>query len=107
MSVSTTAATYVDTTLTGTNAETGFKKLGEGTRVLSGTGIYGKGTGYAMRIVKWLPDSAVTKISLSKGNSASSEFKAQATNSLGENQSYYIRWKGNSSKAKASLKLAD
>jgi len=44
---------------------------------------------------------------LSKGNSASVSFRAVATTDSGENQSYYIRWNGNSAKASAALKITD
>jgi hypothetical protein len=106
-SVSASATTYISTTLTGKSAESGFKKLGSGTRYLKGTGKYGKGTAYAVEIIKAWPDKAKATISLSNGKSKSAKFKAKKTNKSGENQSYYIRWRGSSSKAKASLKLTN
>lgn len=54
-----------------------------------------------------LKNKAVASFSLSKGNSASVSFRAVATTDSGENQSYYIRWKGNSAKASADLKITD
>lgn len=106
-SISVSATTYISATLTGTNAETGYKKLGDGKRYLKGTGTYGTGTAYAMKIIKYWPDKAVTSIKLSKDNTASSSFTAVSTTDSGENQSYYIRWEGNSSKASATLKITD
>ncbi|MGE7622978.1 hypothetical protein ACQKMD_07970 [Viridibacillus sp. NPDC096237] len=106
-SVSTSATTYISSSLTGTNAETGYKSLGSGTRYLKGTGSSGSGNAYAMKIVKFFPDKAMTSISLSSGNSASSSFTAVSSTDDGITQSYYIRWNGSSSKAAADVKLTD
>jgi len=107
VSVSADATTYISKTLTGTSAESGYKKLGDGKRYLKGTGEYGSGHAYAMKIIKWWPDSVEASFYLTKGNSASASFKAVATTGSGENQSYYIRWLGNSSSSSAALKITD
>lgn len=106
-SVSASATTYISATLTGTTAETGYKKLGSGKRYIKGTGTYGTGTAFTMKVIKLWPDKAVASINLSNGNKASSSFTAQDTNDDGENQSYYIRWLGNSSKASAKVSITD
>lgn len=106
-SVSAGATTYISQTLTGTNAETGYKKLGAGKRYLDGDGLSGTGTASAMKIVSLWPDSQVASISLKKGESASSSFTSVATSDGGDNQSYYIKWSGNSSTAKATVSITN
>ncbi|WP_146553438.1 MULTISPECIES: hypothetical protein [Rummeliibacillus] len=106
-SVSAEATTYISKSLSGTNAESGYKVLGNGTRYLKGTGTYGTGNAYAMRIIPYFPDEAVANFSIKKGATGKTSFHANATNSSGNNQSYYIRWYGNSSNSSANLKITD
>lgn len=101
------AKDYINTTLSGTNAASGFVKLGKGTRYLKGKGTYGTGKAYAKEIVKWLPDNTKASASVSNGKTFSAKFTSKATASNGANQSYYIQWKGNAATAKANVKLTN
>lgn len=101
------AKDYLSTSLSGTNAESGFVKLGKGTRYLKGKGTYGNGTIKAKEIVKWLPDNTKATVKVKNKTNFSKSFKSKATASNGANQSYYVHWQGNSARAKVNVKLSD
>lgn len=101
------AAIYVSSSLTGTNASTGYVMLGSGTKYVRATGTSGSGTVKAKRIVKYLPDSTMASFTVTNGNTGSSSFTAQLTTSSGDWQSYYINWAGNSSTASADVSFTD
>lgn len=105
--VSASATTYLSKSLSGTNSESSYVALGSGTRYLNVTGTNLNGTGYAMKIVPWAPDKSMTSVTISSPNSSSSSFKSVDTTDDGEVQSYYLKWKGSSSKATADLSFTD
>lgn len=105
--VSASATTYLSKSLTGTNSESSYVALGSGTRYLKATATNLSGTAYAMKIVPWAPDKSMTSVTVSSPNSGSSSFNSVATNDDGEAQSYYLKWKGSSSKAEATLSFTD
>jgi hypothetical protein len=102
------ATTYLGpVTLTGTNASTSYVMLGDGTRWVKATCTSGNGTVTAKKIVKLWPDSTVASFSISNGYSSSRSFGAQSIAPNGDWQSYYIKWSGNSSTAKANVSFTD
>ncbi|MGM9979587.1 MAG: hypothetical protein ACI33J_12365 [Clostridium sp.] len=106
-SVSAGATVYIYDQLSGTSATSSSANLGSGTRYVTGTGTSGSGKAYAMKVIKWTPDVAVKTISLSANNSAQASFTAQAKNSDGVGQSYYVKWNGSTSSAKANVSIRD
>ncbi|MDH5079369.1 hypothetical protein [Clostridium perfringens] len=107
-SITVSAATLYSATLTGTNAESNFTTLGSGTRYMKVSGEAGNGKASAMKIVKYAPDKVVgSTLSITAPNSSSTSFKADSYSSSGDVQSYYFRWKGSNSTAKASFSFTN
>lgn len=104
-SVSASAGTIGETSLTGTNAETGKYNIGDGDHVLVAKGTSGKGNASVKKVIKLFPDSTITDVSVSADNTASSSFTSVAKTDDGVGQSYYIKWAGNSSSAAAKVAI--
>lgn len=100
------AKNYLSTTLTGTDAESSMAKLGDGKRYLVGKGTYGTGKLQAKKVVALFPDTTMAEISVANGSDQQkASFTSQSVSSSGANQSYYMKFKGNSSKASTTAKI--
>lgn len=103
-SVSASAGTLGSTPLSGTNSDSSEVHLGSGDHTLKATGTRGSGEAFAKKVNKLFPDSTVAQVDVTSPYSSSDGFTAvNSTN--GANQSYYVKWKGNSSTSSAQVEI--
>lgn len=105
-SFSASAGVIGETTLTGTNSESGKYNLGSGSHTLVAKASKGSGTASVKKVIAYFPDSTIASVSVSAAatNPSTASFTSNAYTDSGVGQSYYISWAGSStSVATASI----